>query len=131
MNASAERSVSVWGRHAPVEAPRLETDETADVAVVGAGIAGLSIAYEAARAGKSVVVIDRGPIGGGMTARTTGHLASALDDYYHVVVDERGIEAARAVCRAQAEAVDRIEAAEPAVPCSTTTGSPVRSPTVR
>jgi glycine/D-amino acid oxidase-like deaminating enzyme/nitrite reductase/ring-hydroxylating ferredoxin subunit len=110
MNASAERSVSVWGRHAPVEAPRLEADETADVAVVGAGIAGLSIAYELARAGRSVVVVDRGPIGGGMTARTTGHLASEIDDYCHVLIEERGLDAARQVCRAQIEAVDRIEA---------------------
>ncbi|MFN2579026.1 MAG: FAD-dependent oxidoreductase, partial [Pyrinomonadaceae bacterium] len=41
---------------------------------VGAGIAGLSVAYELARAGKSVVVLDRDQIGSGETARTTAHL---------------------------------------------------------
>jgi glycine/D-amino acid oxidase-like deaminating enzyme/nitrite reductase/ring-hydroxylating ferredoxin subunit len=77
--------------------------------VVGAGIAGLSIAYEFARAGRSVVVLDRGPIGGGMTARTTAHLASALDDYYHDLIGLRGLDEARQVYQAQASAIDRIE----------------------
>ena len=77
MNVSSEKSISVWGKTAEFrDAPSLETDTTADVAVVGAGIAGLSIAYELIRAGKSVIVLDRGPLGGGMTAWTTGHLAS-------------------------------------------------------
>ena len=89
---------------------RSTSDATADVAVVGAGIAGLSVAYELSRAGRSVIVLDRGPIGGGMTARTTGHLASELDDYYHVLIEARGIDAAREVCAAQVAAVDRIEA---------------------
>ena len=110
MNASSERSRSLWGKSATVDAPPLAADATADVAVVGAGIAGLSVAYELARAGRSVIVLDRGPIGGGMTARTTGHLASELDDYYHVLIEARGIDAAREVCAAQAAAVDRIEA---------------------
>ena len=84
MNASSERSTSVWGKSAGVQdAPTLSRHTSADIVVVGAGIAGLSVAYEFARAGRSVVVLDRGPIGGGMTARTTAHLASALDDYYH------------------------------------------------
>jgi glycine/D-amino acid oxidase-like deaminating enzyme len=109
MNASSERSASLWGRHSSIEAPSLEANATAEVAVIGAGIAGLSIAYELARSAKEVVVLDRGRIGGGMTARTTGHLASELDDYYHVLIEKRGVDAAREVCRAQIEAVDRVE----------------------
>src|SRR5215212_9787528 len=111
MNASFERSTSVWGKSADSQdAPALSTDASADAVVVGAGLAGLSVAYELARAGRSVVVLDRGPIGGGMTARTTGHLASELDDYYHALIEVRGIDAAREVCAAQVAAVDRIEA---------------------
>jgi len=52
------------------------------VCVIGAGMAGLSVAYALARAGVDVVVIDRGPVGGGETGRTTAHLASALDDHF-------------------------------------------------
>ena len=35
-----------------------------------------------ARAGKSVNVLDDGPIGGGMNGRTAAHLVTALDDRY-------------------------------------------------
>ena len=110
MNASLERSRSVWGTSAdaPNASPRA-SDRTAGVAVVGAGIAGLSTAYELARSGEKVTILDRGSIGGGMTARTTAHLASALDDYYHVLIAGHGIETARQVCRAQTDAIDRIE----------------------
>ena len=50
-------------------APPLAGDATCDVVVIGAGIAGLSTAYELSRFGRAVIVIDRGRIGGGMTAR--------------------------------------------------------------
>ena len=42
-----------------------------DVAVIGSGIAGISTAYELCKLGMSVMVIDRGPIAGGMTSRTS------------------------------------------------------------
>jgi glycine/D-amino acid oxidase-like deaminating enzyme/nitrite reductase/ring-hydroxylating ferredoxin subunit len=111
MNASQEQSVSVWGRSVgePM-AGALRDGAQADVVVIGAGLAGLSVAYELTRAGRDVLVLDRGPIGGGMTARTTGHLASDLDDYYHAFIDLRGEDEARQLYRAQAEAIDRVEA---------------------
>lgn len=110
MNASYEHSLSVWGRHAEVaDAAPLGADAEADLVVVGAGLAGLSIAYELAREGRSVIVLDRGPIGGGMTARTTGHLSSDLDDYYHEMIRVRGLDQAAQVYRAHAAAVDRVE----------------------
>lgn len=111
MNVSMERSVPVWMASGPVaDAPLLRSDEHADVVIVGAGIAGLSTAYELMRAGKSVIVIDRGPIGGGMSSRTTAHLASALDDFYHRLISRRGLETARRYFNSQAAAIDRIEA---------------------
>lgn len=96
MNASGERSVSLWVATASVEQPGpLIEDQRADVVVVGAGIAGLSTAYELCRLGRSVIVLDRGAIGGGMTARTTAHLASELDDFYHELIRVRGEAEAR------------------------------------
>src|SRR3978361_1502648 len=58
----------------------LQGDERCDVAVIGSGIAGLSTAYELSQRGRSVIVIDRGPIAGGMTSRTSAHLAPLCDD---------------------------------------------------
>src|SRR5688500_9868993 len=110
MNASSERSVSLWMDTAEVaQAAPLGSDETADVAVVGAGIAGLSTAYELCRLGQSVVVLDRGALGGGMTARTSAHLASELDDFYYELIKMRGEDEARLYYQSQAVALDRIE----------------------
>lgn len=111
MNVGDERSVSVWMKDAPrVAAPPLTADIETNVAVVGAGIAGLSAAYELARLGRSVLVIDRGRIAGGMTARTTAHLAGELDDYYHRLIGVHGADAARRYHESQVAAINRIEA---------------------
>ena len=110
-NVSQEHSKSLWMELGPaIEAPVLGQDLSCDVVVVGAGIAGLSCAYELARLGYAVVVIDRGPIGGGMTARTTAHLASALDDYYSELIRAHGEAAARRYHESQVAAINRIEA---------------------
>ncbi len=90
--------------------PRLEADAECDLVVIGSGIAGLSAAYEAARFGWRVVVIDRAEtIGGVMTPRTTAHLATALDDYYHRLIEARGEDDARTYHESQVAAVNRIE----------------------
>lgn len=111
MNVADEHSRSLWMSKTPVaDAPSLAADATADVAIVGSGIAGLSVAYELARLGRSVIVIDRGGIGSGMTARTTAHLASELDDFYHKLIDTRGEDEARRYHESQVAAINRIEA---------------------
>ncbi|HEX5006289.1 MAG TPA: FAD-dependent oxidoreductase [Hyphomonadaceae bacterium] len=110
MSVYREKSRSCWMDIKPPAFPALDEDLTCDVAIVGSGIAGLSTAYELAKTGKKVVVLDRGPIARGMTARTTAHITTALDDYYYVLIDKRGEEAARQVFAAQAGAADRIGA---------------------
>src|SRR3546814_18243518 len=88
----------------------LTGNATADVVIVGTGIAGLSTAYELAGLGQQVILIDRGAIGGGMTARTTAHLASALDDYYSELAALHGEDAARRYYESKARAIHRTEA---------------------
>src|SRR5438270_125951 len=83
----AGANLSLW--EASVAEDRLNplTENTsADVCIVGAGIAGLSIAYELSRLGQKVIVLDDGLIGRGMTGRTTAHLVNALDDRYNNLV---------------------------------------------
>jgi len=119
MNVAQENTKSLWMDTEVAQAPALEGDQTADVVVIGSGIAGLSTAYELTGRGRSVIVVDRGRIGSGMTARTTAHLASALDDRYADLIDARGIDAARIVYQSQAAAINRIEAvcAREAIQC--------------
>lgn len=50
-----------------------------DIIIVGAGIVGAACAAECARGGLKVLVLDRGPIGGGTTAAGMGHVV-VMDD---------------------------------------------------
>ena len=76
MTNTSGSNTPVWGETAKQTSSYspLRADISADVCVVGAGIAGLSTAYLLAREGKSVIVLDDGHIGGGETGRTTSPL---------------------------------------------------------
>ena len=74
--------------------PALPPGAHAEVCIIGAGMAGLSIAYWLGCHGASVMVLDRGPIGGGETSRTTAHLASATDSAEAAACGEAAVRAA-------------------------------------
>jgi glycine/D-amino acid oxidase-like deaminating enzyme/nitrite reductase/ring-hydroxylating ferredoxin subunit len=110
IHGDAGRHDSLWMATAPLELPPpLQSDLQADIAIVGAGLAGLTTAYLLAAEGRSVVVLDDGPIGGGETSRTSGHLCSAIDDRYYRLEIEHGHAGARLAAQSHAAAVDRIE----------------------
>src|SRR5437762_4172448 len=111
MRKSYEQSKSVWMETAKVPLESSLGDRvSANVCIVGAGIAGMSTAYLLAREGKSVVVIDDGPVGGGMTGRTTAHLVNALDDRYFELERLHGGRGARLAAESHTAAIDRVEA---------------------
>jgi glycine/D-amino acid oxidase-like deaminating enzyme len=105
------RSRSLWMdiRVAP-GASSLDGDRTCDVVIIGAGFAGISTAYELAEKGQKVIILDRGEIAGGITARTTAHLAPLCDDLTSKMIKLRGEDLSKAFYESQAAAVDRIEA---------------------
>ena len=110
MRDDTSGSESVWTASMPVlpSRPLTQSLET-DVCIVGAGIAGLSTAYCLSGEGKSVVVLDDGPIGGGMTERTTAHLSNVIDDGYVEIERLHGEPGARLAAESHAAAIDRIE----------------------
>lgn len=75
MGSLHEANPSLWV--GTTEAPRfheLHGDTEADVAVVGAGIAGLTAAALLKRDGRRVVVVEAGPVAAGVSAYTTAKL---------------------------------------------------------
>src|SRR4030095_2334832 len=110
MKDDAQASTSIWMKTTTsLPQPRLNENIRTDVCIVGAGIAGMTTAYLLAREGKSVVVLDDGEIGGGMTGRTTAHLVNALDDRYFELERLHGEEGARFAAESHTAAIDRVE----------------------
>ncbi|MEO5955820.1 MAG: FAD-dependent oxidoreductase [Nitrospiraceae bacterium] len=110
MNNHAGQSLSVWMATATLPSfSRLLTNEQAHVCIVGAGIAGLTTAYLLGRAGKSVIVLDDGPIVSGETERTTAHLVTALDDRYADLERWHGEQGARLAAESHSAAISQIE----------------------
>lgn len=103
-------TTSIWHSTADVPRfPKLTESGSADVCVIGAGIAGLSTAYHLAREGKKVVVLDDGPIGGGESGRTTAHLTDAMDDRIYHLEAIHGAEGARLAVASHGAAINRIQ----------------------
>lgn len=99
----------VWQEVADDRAFRSILPASIDVCVIGAGIAGLSVAYHLAVNGMKVVVVEARSIGAGMTSCTTAHLATALDDRFTTLIRRRGDEVARNGAQAHKVAIDIIE----------------------
>ncbi len=111
MDDDTKQTVSIWmDTGVLLNETSLTEDARADVCIVGAGIAGTTTAYLLAKEGKSVVVLDDGPIGGGMTGRTTAHLVNALDDRYFELERLHGEKGARLAAESHTAAIDRVEA---------------------
>jgi glycine/D-amino acid oxidase-like deaminating enzyme/nitrite reductase/ring-hydroxylating ferredoxin subunit len=86
----------------------LARDVTADVCVIGGGLAGVTTAYLLAEQGLSVVLLEALELGSGETGRTTAHIAVPDDRYWHIE-SSYGVPAARAVAESFAAAINLIE----------------------
>jgi glycine/D-amino acid oxidase-like deaminating enzyme len=67
----------------------LKGDASADVAVVGGGIAGLLVAERLAARGADVMVLESGRVGRGVTGNTTGKLSALQQTAYSEIGDPR------------------------------------------
>ncbi|HZW85298.1 MAG TPA: FAD-dependent oxidoreductase [Nitrososphaerales archaeon] len=104
------RTVPSWFAEAgPLGFQKLDTDVTADVAIVGAGVTGITVAYFLAKAGRKAVVLDDGNVGSGETGRTTAHISHVLDDRYYRIEKIHGRKTATLVAESHTAAISRIE----------------------
>ena len=91
---------SLWLDESPPEkgAP-LEGDASADVVVVGAGIAGIATAYHLARAGARPLVLEARSVAEAASGRNAGFLLAGVADNFVVAVRRYGEDRARLVWR--------------------------------
>lgn len=90
--------------------PPLSTSARADVCIIGGGITGITSAYMLAKAGKKVIVIDKGTLNESVTAYTTAFFTSMIDTALTDCKKMFGIDNLRLVLESHEAAVDTIEA---------------------
>lgn len=88
--------------------PKLESNLETDVCIVGAGIAGISTAFELVKRGYKVAIVEAREVLSGETGRTSGHLASALDDGYLEIAKKHGTSGAKNAADSHAWALHRV-----------------------
>ncbi len=86
--------------------PPLQGDESADVAIVGGGLAGLSAALDLAERGRRVVLLEAQTLGHAASGRNGGQAIHGLGCEQDVIEAQLGLDDARRVWHLSIEALD-------------------------
>jgi glycine/D-amino acid oxidase-like deaminating enzyme/nitrite reductase/ring-hydroxylating ferredoxin subunit len=104
-----DRSRSLWLDTAtPTAYSALDRDVEVDVAIIGAGIAGVTTALLLKRDGARVAVLERGAVSGGATGRTTAKCSALQGTIYSRLRAKHGDDVPAAYAAANRAAVERI-----------------------
>lgn len=103
--------VSYWvDKSASPGYPKLEEEISVDVAVVGAGIVGVTAAYLLKQEGLTVALMDRKEIARGVTGYTTAKVTSSHNLIYSKLLSSFGEEGARTYGRSNEAGKEKIAA---------------------
>ena len=103
--------LSLWVETAPApDRTGVPVPGSADVAVLGAGIAGLTTALLLARGGRSVVVLEAERVAAGVSGHTTAKVSAQHGVKYADLTSRHGAKAAERYARSQAAALEWIAA---------------------
>lgn len=98
-----------WYEGKGVPRAALDGDCTADVVIVGGGMAGLMCAHEFVQAGKEVVVIEKDFCGGGASGKSSGFISPDSELELSDLISSYGKETARAIWSFVADGVSLIK----------------------
>ncbi len=87
------------------EFPKLQQNMTADVLIIGGGMAGILCAYRLREAGISAVLVEQNTLCSGVTGKTTAKITSQHGLIYEKLLKRFGLEQARNYYLANQEAV--------------------------
>ncbi|MDO4275987.1 MAG: FAD-dependent oxidoreductase [Eubacteriales bacterium] len=97
---------SIWSKSCSIkEREPLKGNIDTDIAVVGAGMAGILIAYMLKKSGKQTVILEAERIAGGQTQNTTAKITSQHGLIYAGLIQSFGEEKARQYAQANERAI--------------------------
>lgn len=106
-----DSSSPLWNPHPTIAPPARSVDgRHVDVAIIGAGITGLTAATLLRERGKTVAILDDRGVANGETGHTTAHITEAIDARFHAVKRRFGVAGASVVAKSLRAAIDTIEA---------------------
>src|SRR5688572_24657612 len=110
MGTLHETNPSLWVGTSPETAyPHQAGDITVDVAVIGAGIAGLHTALFLQQGGARVALIEAGRVASGVTGYTTAKVSALHGLTYARISESFGRERAAMYAEANQTAIERME----------------------
>jgi len=104
-----DRTDPIWDGTSTQDYPSLNKNITTDICVVGGGITGLSIAYQLAKRGRKVTLVEAFKIGSGQTGRTTAHLTCQLEETFTDLLKIHDQETLSTFLEAHRKAIDVME----------------------
>lgn len=108
----------LWTDHIePPAYPALRGEHSADVLIIGGGMAGVLCAYFLRRAGADCVLAEAKTIGRGVTRGTTAVLSAQHDILYGDLIAQAGAERAGQYLKANLRAVEQFRAMSAEIPC--------------
>jgi len=99
---------SFWLEHAAAAYPPLSDDLDVDVAVIGAGITGVTAAHLLKQAGKTVALLEMNRVGYGATGYTTAKLTVGHNLVYSDLRKVYDAESATRYARSNQEAIEQV-----------------------
>ncbi len=101
---------STWQEVSAISAPTLEGSTQTEVIIIGGGIAGITTAYLLAKAGKKVVVVEKGNThDSSVTAYTTAFLTHSLDTDLVDLKKIFGTRDTKKILQSHEDAIDLVE----------------------
>jgi glycine/D-amino acid oxidase-like deaminating enzyme/nitrite reductase/ring-hydroxylating ferredoxin subunit len=89
--------------------PRLTQNTTVDIVIIGAGITGLTTAYQLMNEGKSIAILEANIIASGTTGHSTANLYVPIQQSFHKILHNYGSEAAKTIAHSRLSAINFIE----------------------
>lgn len=104
-----DRTNSLWEDFHLPQFHSLNRNHKTEVCVIGGGMSGVSVAYQLAKRGHSVTLVEAFRIGSGQTGRTTAHLSTQLETPFFQLLKKHDKQIVREFLDAHRTAVNEIE----------------------